>query len=259
MSEIGGYLALCLAALAAGLINSVAGGGSLISFPALVAFGVPPLAANATNTASVWPGTLSSAWAYREYFPRERALVWPLVVTSLLGGIVGAAVLVSTPPEAFQALTPWLVLFATVLFAAKDFFSRLAGRISRARFGAASKAGRAAGFVFQFVVAVYGGYFGAGIGILMLAAFALMGVGEIHRMNALKVVLASILNGIALVFFALAGLVVWHLALGLGLCATLGGYIGAHTAKKLPVKVVHRVIVALGFAAAFWLFYRNLA
>lgn len=241
------------AALAAGVINSVAGGGSLLSFPALVAFGQPAVIANATNTAAVWPGTLSSAFAYRNDFPRERGLVVSLVASSLLGGLVGAAILVGTPPALFQRLTPFLVLFATCLFGARGFFARLIKRNAE-RSGGRSAWGRCAGIAFQFAVATYGGYFGAGAGMLMLAAFGLLGVGDIHRMNALKTTLASLLNGIALVYFAAAGLVAWPLAVGMGVCATAGGYMGARVAKRVDQRVVQKVIIGLGLAASGWLF-----
>jgi uncharacterized membrane protein YfcA len=246
-------LGLDAAALAAGAINSVAGGGSLLSFPALVAFGQPAVIANATNTAAVWPGTLSSAFAYRKDFPRERGLVVSLVTSSLLGGLLGAAILVGTPPALFQKLTPFLVLFATCLFGARGFFSRLIKR-NVERSATPTWWGRCAGTVFQFAVATYGGYFGAGAGMLMLASFGLLGVGDIHRMNALKTTLASLLNGIALLYFAWAGLVVWPLALAMGACATAGGYAGARLAKRVDQRVVHKVIIGLGLMASAWLF-----
>jgi uncharacterized membrane protein YfcA len=246
-------LGLGSAALVAGAINSVAGGGSLLSFPALVAFGQPAVIANATNTAVVWPGTLSSAFAYRTDFPQERGLVVPLMASSILGGLLGAAILVGTPPALFQKLTPFLVLFATCLFAARGLFARLLKRNLELRGGSGWWA-RIAGFAFQFAVATYGGYFGAGAGMLMLASFGLMGVTDIHRMNALKTALAALLNGIALVYFAWAGLVVWPLALGMGACAVAGGYGGARLAKRVDQRIVQNVIVVLGLGASAWLF-----
>ncbi|MBI5016235.1 MAG: sulfite exporter TauE/SafE family protein [Deltaproteobacteria bacterium] len=246
-------LGLGAASFVAGAINSVAGGGSLLSFPALVAFGQPAILANATNTAVVWPGTLSSAFAYRKDFPADRGLVLMLVVSSLLGGLLGAAILVGTPPALFQKLTPFLVLFATGLFAARRIFARLLARTDGAA-PSSSRWGRAAGFAFQFGVATYGGYFGAGAGMLMLASFGLMGLTDIHRMNALKTTLATLLNGIALLYFAAAGLVVWHLALGMGACAVAGGYSGARLAKRVDQRIVQKAIVALGLCASAWLF-----
>lgn len=253
MHDVIALAGLGVASLVAGAINSVAGGGSLVSFPALVAFGQPALLANATNTAAVWPGTVSSVVAYRRDFPTDRRLVVSMVASSLLGGVVGAAILVGTPPAVFQKLTPFLVLFATCLFGARSFFARLLKRGAE-RHGGPSRWGRWAGFGFQFLVATYGGYFGAGAGMLMLASFALLGVGDLHRMNALKTALASCLNGIALVYFATAGLVVWPLALGMGVCAMTGGYVGARLAKRVNQAALHRVVVGLGLLASAWLF-----
>jgi uncharacterized membrane protein YfcA len=256
MNEALGYLALAAAGLLAGVINSVAGGGSLLSFPALVAFGQPAILANATNTAAIWPGTLSSAFAYRRHFPPDRGLTTSLLASSVVGGVAGAAILVGTPPAVFQRLTPFLVLFATCLFAGRTFFARLVKR-GEERSRRASAWSRLGGFTFQFLVATYGGYFGAGAGMLMLGSFGLLGLSDIRQMNALKTVLACCLNGIALVYFAYAGLVVWPLALGIGVFNTLGGYLGAHLARRLDQRVMQKVIVGLGLAASAWLFLRG--
>lgn len=256
MSELLQYLGLGLAALAAGAINSIAGGGSLLSFPALIAFGQPAAIANATNNAAVWPGTLSSSYAYRKDFPRDRAVWLPLILSSLLGGTLGAAILVGTPPALFQKLTPFLVVVGTTLFAAREFFSRIAKKID-ASTGTGTVKGRMLGFAFQLMIATYGGYFGAGAGMLMLGALSLMGLGDIHKMNALKTVLASVFNGIALVYFAVAGLVVWPVALGMGVCAITGGYLGAKSARRLNQHAAQRLIVIMGYSAALWLFYKN--
>ncbi|TAL18179.1 sulfite exporter TauE/SafE family protein [bacterium] len=246
---------LGLAALGAGIINSVAGGGSLLSFPALIAFGQPAVIANATNTAIVWPGTMSSAYAYRRDFPRERGLVLSLILSSLLGGLLGAGILVNTPPAIFQKLTPFLVLFATILFAGRERFTRLL-RLESAGQNPGWRS-RAMGFIYQFSVATYGGYFGAGAGMLMLASFGFMGLRDIHAMNALKTTLAALLNGIALVYFALAGIIVWPLALTMGFCALAGGWIGAKSARKMNQATVHKVITALGLVASAWLFVKG--
>jgi uncharacterized membrane protein YfcA len=243
------------AALVAGVVNSVAGGGSLLSFPALVAFGYPAVIANATNTGAVWPGTVSSAFAYRKDFPRERGLVVSLLVSSVLGGLLGAAILVGTPPALFQKITPFLVLFATCLFAARGFFNRLLKR-SVEETSRSSWWTRAGGVAFQFGVATYGGYFGAGAGMLMLAAFGLMGLQDIHRMNALKTTLASVLNGIALIYFTYAGLVVWPVAMAMGVCSVTGGYVGARVARRVDQRIMHKVVIALGLLASAWLFYK---
>lgn len=253
MDNLLGLAGLGAAAFAAGVINSIAGGGSLLSFPALVAFGQPALIANATNTAAVWPGTVSSAFAYRKEFPEDKKLVWSLLISSLAGGITGAIILVRTPPAVFMKLTPFLVLFATGLFAARKLFAKML-KYNVERPSERSLFSRVAGAVFQFLVATYGGYFGAGAGMLMLGSFGLMGVTDIHRMNSLKTVLASILNGIAFFYFIFAGLVVWPLALYMGACSLAGGYIGAKSARKLDQNVMQKVIITLGFIASAWLF-----
>ena len=247
-------LGLGAAAAAAGAINSVAGGGSLLSFPALVAFGQPAVIANATNTAAVCPGTLSSALAYRREFPRERGLVVSLLTASFLGGLLGAAILVKTPSALFERITPFLVLFATAVFAFRGRFARLVNCTKGP--GRTGPWARAGGFAFQFLVATYGGYFGAGAGLLMLASFSLLGVGDISRMNALKTTLATVLNGIAIAYFAAAGLIRWPLALYMGACAMAGGYTGARLARRLDQRVLHKVVVGLGLVASAWLFVK---
>lgn len=247
--------ALGLVAFCAGIINSIAGGGSLLTFPTLIAFGMPALTANATNTAAVWPGTLSSVYAYRRDFPKNRALNISLFLASALGGVLGAVVLVKTPPQLFIKLTPFLVLFGTVVFAIR---SVIAARVKKfaASANVSTNLGRAAGFVFQFLVATYGGYFGAGAGLLMLGALSLMGLKSIHAMNAIKTALACMFNGIALALFALSGLVAWPVALTMGVCNVVGGYVGATWAKSLNQRAAGRVIVALGVIASVWLFVK---
>jgi uncharacterized membrane protein YfcA len=247
---------LFLAGIIAGAINSVAGGGTLISFPALIAFGIAPIPANATNTAAVCPGAISSAFAYRHDLPPDRGLLMMLLFPCLLGGLLGAVVLAVTPPALFDRIVPFLVLFATLLFAARDLISRL--------FAAPSDAekpigwlGRLWGFSFQLFVAGYGGYFGAGIGILMLASLSLMGLRDIHRMNALKTIFSSVINGTALLYFILRGLVVWHIAVLMALGAILGGYFGARLAKRIDQRWLRAFIVTVGLVVSVWLFFRR--
>ena len=253
MENILGLAGLAAASFLAGIINSLAGGGSLLSFPALIAYGQPALLANATKTAAVWPGTVSSAFAYRREFPEDRQLVLSLVLSSIAGGLLGAAILVKTPPDLFMKLTPFLVVFGTSLFAARSWFAKLAAW-TMAHPGKRSPATRVLGALFQLFVATYAGYFGAGAGMLMLGSFGLLGVTDIHRMNALKTVLASIMNGIALIYFIFSGLIVWPLAVLMGAAAMAGGYVGASTARRMNQRVVQRLIVILGFTASAWLF-----
>jgi uncharacterized membrane protein YfcA len=249
-----GLSGLFLAGAVAGAINSVAGGGSLVSFPSLIAFGVPPVPANATNTAAVCPGALSSAYAYRHDFPKEHGLLSLLLLPSILGGLFGAWVLAITPNWLFGRIVPFLVLFATILFANRKRFSKRAGFVSEGEH--TSKGGKIWGFFFQLFVAAYGGYFGAGIGILMLASLGVMGFRDIHRMNALKTVLATVINGVALVYFIAKGLVVWSIALLMAAGAIAGGYIGARMAKRVNQKYLQAFIVAIGLFVSIWLFFR---
>ncbi len=249
-------LGLFIAAFVAGAINSVAGGGSLISFPALVAFGQPAILANATNTAAIWPGSVSSALAYREHATRDRGLLLTLLLPSAAGGLLGAFILVSTPPALFDRVVPFLVLFATVLFALRDPIARWTGAAARPDEHVGT-GGRIGGFVFQLAVATYGGYFGAGIGILMLASLSAMGLRDIHRMNGVKAVLAVPINVIAFVFFALEGLVVWPLAGLMAVGAVAGGYLGARMALRVEPRWIQGVVVAIGLGVSLWLFVRR--
>lgn len=255
MESIVGLIGLFFAAAIAGAINSVAGGGSLISFPSLLAFGVPPIPANATNTAAMWPGSLSSALAYRKDTELYRDLMLPLVIPSILGGLLGAVVLVITPPELFDKIVPFLVLFATLLFACRDLFTRwFKLGVGEERVGAL---GRVWGFLFQLFVATYGGYFGAGIGILMLGSLSVMGLRDIHRMNGLKTILGTLINVIAFFFFAIKGLVVWQLAILMALGAITGGYVGARTAKRVDQRYIRGFVIAVGLVVSAWLFLKS--
>jgi len=247
-------LVFCAAAIA-GAINAVAGGGTLISFPSLVAIGVGSIPANATNTAAMWPGSISSAVGYSKDTDLHRDLLAPLLIPSVLGALLGAFALVVTPPALFDATVPFLVLFATLLFAFHARINRLfnLGTLDER----VSMAGRIWGFVFQLFVAAYGGYFGAGIGILMLGSLSIMGLHDIHRMNALKAVLAGVINVIAFVFFAFKGLVVWHFALVMAAAAILGGYFGARIARRLPPVYVRGFVIVVGLSVSAWLFFKR--
>ena len=250
-----GLLGLFIAALLAGVVNSVAGGGSLISFPSLVAFGQPAILANATNTAALWPGTLSSAVAYRRDTALHRDLLLTLLLPSMAGGLLGAFVLVITPPALFDEVVPWLVLFATALFALRDRISRWTGGAAHAE-EHVTTGGKVWGFLFQLFVATYGGYFGAGIGILMLGSLSVMGLRDIHRMNALKAILGTLVNVIAFVFFAIKGLVVWPLAALMAVGAILGGWVGARAAKRVDQRYIRGFVILVGLAVAAWFFVK---
>lgn len=248
---------LFFAALVGGAVNSVAGGGSFISFPALIFTGMAPIPANATNTVALWPGTVASSVAYRNAFTSHaRRLLPPLLVTCAIGGILGALILLRTPPATFMHLVPWLLLIATLLFV---FSGRMTAWI-RNRAGHApgdDKLPRSlflAGLFLQLVIAMYVGYFGAGTGILVLALLALLGMEDIHAMNGMKTVLVSVANGVAIVTFVWARVIVWPQALLMILGAALGGYGGAHLAQKMNPQHVRRLVIAIGFGMAAYFF-----
>ncbi len=257
MNNLLSLVGLFFAGMAAGAINSVAGGGTLISFPSLVAFGEPEIISNATNTAALWPGSLSGALGYRKDTTVERGLLIALAVPSLIGGLLGAAILVVTSPEAFRHVVPFLVLFATLMLASQDFIARKLGRSSADR-EQVTTAGRIWGVLFQLFVGTYGGYFGAGIGILMLGSFSLMGLRDINKMNAMKTPLAAIINVTAFVFFAYKGLVVWFLAFLMMTGAIIGGYGGARLARRVNPRLVHLCVVAVGLLVSGWFFVKLL-
>lgn len=243
-------LAMFAAAFAAGAVNAVAGGGSLITFPVLVALGLPPILANTTSTVGLVPGSLASAWGYREELGEVRPWLARLVPPSVVGGLVGALLLLWTPPRVFDLLVPLLVLGATVLFAASDRIARMVVR----KTGEQEDTRPAALVAFaQLGIAIYGGYFGAGIGILMLAALALLHLGDIHRANALKALLGSSINAFAAGLFIARGSVLWGPAIVMVAGSIAGGYGAARIARRMEARVVRRLVVASGVAATVWL------
>jgi uncharacterized protein len=249
------FLLVFLAALVGGAVNSIAGGGTLITFPAIVWLGVPPISANATSTVALWPGSFGSMWAYRSELAGARTWLTWFTAPSIAGGIVGAQLLLHTSPDRFDAIVPFLVLGATMLFLLQQPLSR---RLVR---GAPEEQdGRAAlrrpswWFITgQFAVAVYGGYFGAGIGILMLAALGAMGLTNIHRMNGLKNWGAMCINAVSAMTFVLSGIVTWPVAATMAVGGLAGGYGGARLALRVGQKWVRRSVIAIGFLASAWL------
>ena len=235
------------AALTAGAINSVAGGGSLVSFPTLIWLGVPSITANATNTLAVWPGSIGSAWGYRRELRGADPRVYALLVPSFVGSITGAILLYRTPTAVFDRLVPWLILFATLLFMVQEPIQR---RFNLSAAHAARSHWLSWTMLFQLLVGLYGGYFGAGIGIVMLATLSLMGHTNIHQMNGLKNLLATCINGVAAVYFAFAGLVLWPDALVMAAAATIGGAAGASVARRMGHETIRRLVVAIGFIMA---------
>jgi uncharacterized membrane protein YfcA len=238
-------LVIFFAGFAAGSINAIAGGGTLISFPALLWLGRDPISANATNTVAIWPGSLAGVVGFRRELGTVRRWLLLLVVPAFAGGILGAYLLLRTPQSVFSRLVPFLILGATLLLAAQEVVTRRLGIVARAH--EKPTAGWVAFvFIFQFLVGIYGGYFGAGQGILMLAALGLIGLTNIHQMNGLKNLLAICVNGIAAVYFALAGAVVWKDVTVMAIGAVLGGLAGARMAHHFGKTFVRRFVVAIG-------------
>jgi uncharacterized protein len=240
------WVLLAVAGFAAGVINAVAGGGSLVSFPALLTTGMGSVTANATNTIAVWPGSVASVFAYRKLIgdERHRALVlaWP----SLLGGLAGSWLLLHTSERSFRQVVPWLIVFACVLLAMQGPVSRWVAQ----RTGSGSSRVPLPLFCAQFLISVYGGYFGAGIGILMLAAMAIFIPHGIQAANGLKVLFASLINGISAVYFLAAGAVRLPEAGLMALSSVFGGWAGAHLAQRLPARVMRVLVVSYGLLVA---------
>ncbi|MDX2225573.1 MAG: sulfite exporter TauE/SafE family protein [Verrucomicrobiae bacterium] len=245
-----------LGGLIAGTMNSVAGGGTLVSYPALLLAGLNPLAANATNTMALLPGIFSSATAYRHHSTPMRGWILFFSPVSLAGGLVGAWLLVRTPPEIFARLAPFLILFATLILMLQSFH-QIRGRKGEGqslREKSHSGVWLVGAALYQFAVSVYGGYFGAGIGILMLASLGVLGFGHIHQMNILKSVLAFLINLVAAAYFLFSGLIVWLPCVVMAVGAVLGGYAGAHFCQKLPQQTVRWIIIGIGLSVALILF-----
>ena len=247
---------LFAAAALAGTMNSVAGGGSFISFPALIFTGALPIPANATSTVALWPGTVASAAAYRKRFPKNFRLLLEMIATSVAGGTLGALVLLRTPQTTFMRFVPYLFLLATLLL----IFGRQLATWVEATFKT-SKQPRwrvvLASNFFQFLIALYGGFFGAGIGIMMLALLTLLRMEDIHAMNALKTLLNAAINGAAVITFIAAGAVLWPQALVMLGGAVMGGYGGAHFAQKLDPQIVRRFVIAVGIGMSAYFFLRR--
>lgn len=244
------------AAVVAGMINSVAGGGTLVTFPALIWTGRPEIIANATSTLALVPGAWSSAYGYRQEALRAPRKFLYLLIPSVFGGIVGAVLLKRTPPATFAALVPYLVLFATILFMVQEPIRRRLRSDESAQQEATASWMIGASF-YQFLVAVYGGYFGAGIGILMLAVLGLMGLSDIYQMNGLKNIFGSMINGVAAVYFVIAGLIDWPSAVLMAAGSIIGGYGAAGIARKIGQKAVRRIVIVIGFAMTISLLFRR--
>jgi uncharacterized protein len=247
--------ALIFGAAAAGsAVNSVAGGGTLITFPALIAAGLTPLDANATSTAAIWPGALAGTWGYRRELKQVERRFLRLLAPGLAGSLVGAALLKLTPPATFAEVVPYLVLFATALFMLNEPVQRWL----RAPHEEHVITGRWLAFAaaLQLLTGLYGGYFGAGIGIMMLATLGLIGMKDIYEMQALKSLLGMAINLAAAVYFMLAGLVHWPEALVMTVGSIAGGYGGADLARRVGAKRVRLAVILIGLALAISLFFK---
>jgi uncharacterized membrane protein YfcA len=253
LTEIAGLLA---AAIAGGAINAVAGGGTLVTFPTLLFFGTPPIIANATSTLALVVGTSGGIYGYRRHLEPVRPWLSKFVPVSLLGGFIGALLLTLTSNKIFARFVPFLILFATVLFLAQGLFRRVSKpEPARAPAGASHPLWGA--ILFQFAVAVYGGYFGAGIGILMLASLGFIGLSHIHQMNTLKTILGSLINLVAAVWFILSGFIHWPKAGIMTLGAVTGYFLGSHFSQRIPQRRVRHIIATIGFLLSAVTFYQQ--
>jgi uncharacterized protein len=244
---------LFAAGVLGGALNAVAGGGSFVLFPALLFNGVPPVPANATNTVALWVGTTASGSAYRSKLSISRRVMVPLIATSIIGGLIGAFLLLRTPQHTFLRVLPWLMLGATLLFTFGKYLTTwFAGGIEHE----ATTSALFVASMFELIVAVYGGYFGGGLGFMNLAMLAALGMTDIHAMNALKVVLGAIINGVAVVTFIVARAIYWPQGIITTLGAIVGGYFGAHYAMKLPQAWVRSFVILVGFAMTAYFFVR---
>jgi uncharacterized protein len=241
------YVLLFAAAFAAGIINSVAGGGSFLTFPSLVFAGVPAVIANASNTVALVPGAMASGLSYRKDIQRlhePRFKSWFIV--SLLGGSLGAALLLLTSDRTFRVIAPWLLLFATLLFAfGSQVSAALRGRLHSSQ---------ALMLILLFPIAVYGGYFGGGIGIMLLAALRLYGFTDIHGMNGIKTVLSGSLNAIAAIVFIAAREVSWPPTLLMMAAGILGGFVGPAIARRVKPAIIRGVVICVGISMTVYFF-----
>jgi uncharacterized membrane protein YfcA len=259
---------IVLISAVAGVMNAIAGGGTLLTFPALVGLGVSPIVANATSTVALWPGAVSSMWGYRDELSGSMRWAIGFAIPSLIGGGVGAWLLLRTPPAEFSAIVPWLVLGATALFVAQPAIIRAVHRQrasdiahhieSDAADGTTSGRFPSATLMFwQLLVGVYGGYFGAGVGIFTLAVLGFLGLTNIHRMNGLKNWGGLCMNAVAALAFAFSSLVTWPIALSMAVGSIGGGYFGSRAAQRTPQRYVRRAVVAIGLLGGLWLLMKS--
>ena len=240
---------ICGAGFVAGFVNAVAGGGTLVSFPALLAGGLSPITANATNTLALWPASLTSGWAYRQRLRENTRLLVTLAAPSVLGGLLGAVLLITTPEQLFRSIVPFLILLACGLLMAQEPVGRWMNRRA-----ATHPRAHAAGLWWcQLAIAVYGGYFGAGIGIMMLAAMAIFLPEDLQTANALKTVLAALINVAATVLFIYSGKIAFGIGATMMVAAMAGGYVGAQAAQRLSPRWLRAAVIAYSLLVAGWM------
>ena len=247
---------ILIAALLAGAVNSIAGGGTLLSFPALLWIGRNPIMANATNAVALWPGSLAAMLGFRNELAKVQRWLLLLTLPSLAGGIIGAVLLLHTSTVTFTRLVPFLILGATILLATQELITSRLGLLGKAE-GKPAAGWIVLVFTFQFLVGLYGGYFGAGMGILMLAALGLIGLTDLHQMNGLKNLLAICINGVAAIYFAASGAVIWVDAIEMAAAAIVGGFLGARMARRLGRVFVRRAVVVIGLSMSVALFFKR--
>jgi len=251
------FVLLFFVAILAGTLNAVAGGGSFFTVPTMIFSGMLPVLANTTSTVALWPGAAASIGAYRRELAQiHRRLLFLLVSTSLIGGILGAVLLLHTPQKTFAHLLPYLLLMATLLFSLSGSITKRLRARNIGEEAHLSVSTIICVSIAQFIIAIYGGYFGGGIGILMLATLALMGLENIHSMNALKVLLNASINGVAVITFIIANAVVWPQAILMIIGAIIGGYGGAYFARKIEQKWIRSFVMVVGFAMTIYFFIR---
>lgn len=244
---------LFFAALLGGALNAVAGGGSFIAFPALLFSGVPPVPANATNTVALWTGLVFSGGAFRSHLNARMRVILALLGVSVAGGIFGAILLIRTPAHTFMRVLPWLMLSATLLFI---FGRKISRTVVVAQNHEPTARAIALASLFQLLVAIYGGYFGGGMGIVILAMLTAFGMANIHAMNALKTVLSSATNGVAVIVFSASHTVYWPQAVVMICGAALGGYFGARYSLRLSQALVRGFVIAIGSGMTIYFFVR---
>jgi uncharacterized membrane protein YfcA len=246
---------LFFAAIIAGTLNAVAGGGTFISFPSLLSTGVPAVEANATNTVALWPGLAASTGAYLKRLSVPRRLLVPLLVTSVVGGLAGSLLLLQTPQRVFLHLVPWLLLLGTSLFAFGNHIRAIAGKSHAVDdLGALSWQAITVASMAELLVSIYGGYFGAGIGFMLMGMLAAMGMRDINAMSAIRTLLAVVVNAVAVLTFIFARAVLWPHCLVMIAGAMTGGWFGAQFAQKADPQKVRRVVIAIGVAMTAYYF-----